>query len=358
MVSIARTLDVISQKIRGDLRREIPGTDATVWPNNLSIFSKVFAAAIHEVDLRIAWIYRQLFASTADTRHLERHAYEYGIARKSASRATGEIETTGAASTVYPAGIGYYSNGALYRTAGEAVSAGDGSLTLTVVSENAGAALNRAAGESLTLADPALYPALASEATVAADGIGGGADLETDESLRARVLDRKRRPPQGGATSDYEQIARSVPGVTKAWAWSFANGPGTVGVWFLFEGRPNGIPTAADVAVVTARIEAARLIRASLHVSAPVPNPINIEIASLSPDTASVRAAIEASLVDMLAERGRPGVAAEPFKLSRSWIAEAISIAVGEGSHVLVEPAGDVTLEDGRYPVLGSVTYG
>lgn len=357
MASTPRTLDAISAKIRGDLRRELPGTDATVWPNNLSIFAKVFALAVHELDLRFAWAYRQIFASTADARHLERHAYEYGLARKGASRATGEVTTTGDPDTVYPAGIGYWSDGALYRSAGEALSGGDGSLTLTLVAETAGAAMNRDTDETLTLADPALYPTLDAEATVGADGIGGGADTETDASLRARVLDRKRRPPQGGAASDYEQMARAVPGVTKAWAWPFANGPGTVGVWFLFEGRDNGIPTASDVLAVRTQLEARRLIRAGLSVSAPIPQAVDVTISGLSPDTQTVRAAVEASLATMLAERGRPGVASSPFVLSRSWIGEAISIAVGEGRHELVDPPGDVTFVDGRMPVLGTVTY-
>lgn len=357
MASTPRTLDAISGKIRGDLRRELPGTDATVWPNNLSIFSKVFALAVHEVDLRLAWAYRQIFASTADARHLERHAYEYGLARKGASRATGAVTTTGAADTVYPAGIGYWSGGALYRSAGEALSGGDGSLTLNLVSEAAGAAMNRDAGAALALADPALHPTLDAEATVGAAGIGGGADIETDASLRARVLDRKRRPPQGGAVSDYEQMARAVPGVTKAWAWPFADGPGTVGVWFLFEGRDNGIPTEADVVVVRTRLEALRLIRAGLSVNAPIPEPVNVKIAGLSPDTQTVRANIEASLAAMLAERGRPGVASSPFTLSRSWIGEAASIAVGEGRHELVDPPADVTFTEGKMPVLGTVVY-
>ena len=52
-----RTLDAISKAIRGDMRREMPGTDANVWPNNLSVFAKVFSAAIHEVDLRARYIY-------------------------------------------------------------------------------------------------------------------------------------------------------------------------------------------------------------------------------------------------------------------------------------------------------------
>ena len=353
-----RTLDAISRTIRGDLRRELPGTDATIWPNTLSVFAKVFAAAIHEVDLRSRWIYRQVFVSTADGEHVARHAYEYGMARKPASRATGLVETAGTPDTVYPAGIAFLSGNLRYVSSGDVRSGEDGAVSFLVHSEARGAAMNRAAGETMRLADPALHPTLDAEATVAAGGIGGGADVESDDSLRARVLDRRRRPPQGGATSDYEQFARAVPGVTKAWAHRFAYGPGTVGVWFLFEGREDGIPEPADVAVVREAIEARRLIRADLQVLAPVPFPVDVHIEGLSRDTESARAAIRASLAAMFAERARPGVAVSAALFSRSWIAEAISIAAGEDFHNLVAPAGDIILNDGRMPVLGDVTYG
>ncbi|MAY64006.1 MAG: baseplate J protein [Rhizobiales bacterium] len=358
MISIPRTLAELSQKIRGDMRRELPGTDANVWPNNLSVFGKVFALAIHEIDLRGAWLYRQIFASLADGAHLERHAYEFGLARKQPSRASGFIETTASPSTIYPAGIGFLSGGAIYRTAGEVQSLADGTVVFQVYSEGTGSAMNRDPGEVLSLADVALFPDIANAATVGYGGIGGAADREDDNSLRARVLDRKRRPPQGGALSDYEQIARAIPGVSAAWAYSFANGPGTIGLWFLFEGRDNGIPTLSDVQAVKARVDLRRLIRArGVFVSAPYPSPVDIQIRNLSPDTAAVRAKVEASLAIMFKARAQPGVAAEPFTFSRSWIAEAISSAIGEDRHELVLPAADITYASGEIPVLGAVTY-
>lgn len=357
MSFVARSLDTISKAIRGDLRRELPGTDAEIWPNTLAVFSKVVAMANHLVELRLEWVFRQLFASTAEKAQLERHAYELGLARKPASRAVGWVRTTGTAGTVYPAGIAFISGADLYRTSSEAQAGGDGTLTLRVFSERPGLAGNRAAGETLTLADAALYPTVGAQATVQSDGIGGGADTEDDTSLRARVLDRKRRPPQGGAVSDYEQFARAIPGVVKAWAWSFADGPGTVGVWFLFEGRPNFIPTPGDVTVVREALEARRLIRAGLSVAAPVAQALDITITGLSSDTAATRTAIEAGLKAMLFERARPGVAIEAFVLSRSWISEAISAAIGEDRHVLAAPLTDVVYTAGAYPVLGSITY-
>jgi uncharacterized phage protein gp47/JayE len=354
---VARSLDTISQAIRGDLRREMPGTDAAIWPNTLAVFSKVVAMAVHLVDLRLVWIYRQIFASTADAANLERHAYEYGLARRPAARAQGYILGTGTAGTIYPAGIAFLSGADLYLTSGDAIASDNGDVYLPVASDRPGAATNRDPGATFSLVDAALYPSLGGQATVDSRGIGGGADVESDDDLRARVLDRKRRPPQGGATSDYEQFALAVPGVKKAWAWSFANGAGTVGVWFLFDGRENYIPNGADVVAVQEEIEARRLIRARLFVSAPIPAPLDITISGLSDDSADTRAAIEASLTAMLYDRAKPGVAIESFMLSRSWVSQAISEAIGEDRHKLVLPADDVMFADGQYPVLGTVNY-
>ncbi|MEP9397937.1 baseplate J/gp47 family protein [Mesorhizobium sp. KR2-14] len=354
---IPRSLEAISRAIRGDLRRELPGTDAMVWPNTLSVFSKVVAMAIQLVEYRAEFIYRQIFASTADRRHLERQAFEFGMARKPASRATGRIVTTGTPDAIYPAGIGFLSDDVMYRSSGEARAMPDGTLFVLVHSEDAGAHTNREIDDELQLADPALFPSLGQTAHVDYAGLGGGADMESDESLRARILDRKRRPPQGGAYSDYERMVADIPGVAKAWAWPFAGGPGTVGVWFLFEGRENLIPTDADIAVVRDEIDARRLIRAGLFVNAPRPEPLDITIAGLGLDTVEVRSRIEGDLRAMLLERARPGVAAEAFVLSRSWISEAISGAIGESRHRLISPLDDVTYTDGGYPVLGTVTY-
>lgn len=354
---IPRTLDAISRAIRGDLRRELPGTDAMVWPNTLSVFSKVVAMAVQLVEYRAEYIYRQIFASTADRRHLERQAYEFGMARKPASPSIGSITTTGTPGAVYPAGIAYLSGSDLFRTSSEARAPDNGVIVFLVHSDGTGAAMNRAPTDTLNLADIALYPTLGAQAVVATDGLGGGADVEDDESLRARVLDRKRRPPQGGAYSDYEQFALAVPGVIKAWAWPFADGPGTVGVWFLFAGRPDLIPTAPDILAVREELESRRLIRAGLSVSAPLPVPVDVVISGLGRDTVETRADIEASLGRMFFDRAKPGVATEAFVLSRSWIAEAISQAIGEERHVLASPLADPIFTDGQYPILGQVSY-
>lgn len=347
----------IAAGLRGTLRRYLPGTDALVWPNNLTVIVKTVAAGLADMHLRAQWLYAQIFASTATLQHLERHAAEFGLYRKPASRAVGIVELEAVADTIYPAGIRFLVGEALYRSISDARAAMNGVVKLTIASENFGSAMNVDAGAEISRADTGLFPGLATEGVVDPGGIGGGADVETDDSLRDRVLDRKRRPPQGASEADYEQWARGVPGVLKAWSHRFSHGPGTVGTWILFENRPNFIPMPSDIEAVQAVIDARRIIRSEHYVVSPLPTALVLTISGLGIDSVNVRAAIEASVKAMIFDRAKPAFYDEPFVLSKSWIAEAISTAIGEDRHFLVSPAEDVIYYNGAYPVLTAINY-
>lgn len=354
-----RGLTTISQSVRGAFRQYLPGTDAAIRQNVNYVLGKVIALLAREYELRLEWLYKQLFLSTAtDLEHIRIHTADYRIYQKPAAAASGAIIGAGAASTTYPAGVRWYSGGVTFVSTAPFTSDGAGAWTASVRAEQTGATTNRSADAVMTLADASLYPTLVSQALVSAAGLGGGADTEGKESLRQRGLDRKARPPQGGALPDYEQFARDVPGVLKAWAWQFTNGIGSIAVYFLFDGRPNSIPTSADVEAVQAAIDARRLIRVDDAVAiAPIASSVDITITDLSVDTAEVRAAIEGNLIELFAERARPGIASDPFVLPVAWISESISTATGEDRHTLTMPASDLTFTNGHIPVLGDVTY-
>ena len=354
-----RSLDEIGAAVRGAFRQFLPGTDATLRQAFVWVAGKVVALLAREYELRLAWIFAQLFVRTvSDTAILRMHGADYRIYQKPAAAASGTLTGTGQAGLTYPAGVRFYSAGVTYVTTAPVTAASDGTISALVTAESRGAATNRDAGAVLTLADPALYPSLGQDFEVAAGGLGGGADIEDLESLRKRILARKAQPPQGGALGDYESFALEVPGVLKAWAHQFTNGIGSIAVYVLFNGRTDYIPAPSDVAAVQAYIDAKRLIRVDDGVAvAPIPAPLAVTLADLDPDTPDIRAAIEANLRSMLFTRARPGLVSAPFTLSRSWVSQAISDAAGEDSHTLISPAADVTYVGGQIPVLGTVTY-
>ncbi|NLS02329.1 baseplate J/gp47 family protein [Rhizobium sp. P32RR-XVIII] len=354
-----RSLSDASARIRGAFRQYIPGSDSALKNSFVTIVAKVLAGLSHEFELRIAYLAKQLFLTTATGQFLALLCAEIGIYRKQASAASGMVTGTAASSTTYPAGIRLISGNITYVSTAVATSAADGTLSLPVTSEAKGAAANRDADGALSLADPLLFPDLGQEWTVTIGGLGGGADIESDESLRARGLQRKRNPPGGGTLTDYERIVLGVSGVLAAWAFRSANNPGGVYVYFLFGGRANSIPISSDVETVQAAIDAQRLIRVDDSVAVPpVARPIDVTINGLAGDTSDIRIAIEAAISAMFVTRCRPGIVGNTFTVSLSWINEAISGVSGEDRHVLAAPVADIVLTGGQFPVLGTVTYG
>lgn len=359
MAFTIRSLHEISRAARGAFRQYLKGTDASLKQNVLYATAKAVALLAEQYELRFFWLARQMFLSSAThPAWIARHCADVGIFLKPAAAAAGAIEGTGAPSTVYSAGIRFSGGGNTYLSTAPSTSDGGGAVTFLVVCEQAGAASNREDGAVLNLTDPSLNSSLSAEFEVSAGGLGGGADIETTDSLKARGLYRKRNPPRAGSLTDIEDLVNAVPGVIRSWAFRVPASPGAVTVLFLFAGRTNSIPEAGDVAVVQAAIDARRLIRVDAgEASAPVAKVVDVTISGLSSDTADVRAAIAAAIRAMFVARCRPGIAGNTFTVSKSWIAEAISGATGEDRHVLSAPPTDITLTNGEFPVLGSLTF-
>lgn len=370
------TLDTLSQRLRGLFRAELPGTDAAIWPNNLYVTGKVVAAGLFEAYLRLSWIYRQIFASTADGTHLERHGYEHGVVRKGATAASGPVTLTGTAGTEIPAGSQLSGpGGGLYSVTAAVTVPDGGTASVAVLASTAGSAGNLPSGAAMTLLSG--ISGLDDAGTVGSAGITGGTDAEGDADFRARILAVKRDRGHGGAVFDYERWALEVEGVARVQVVPLLHGPGTVGVWPLAGGTGAAVIPSDDlVEAVAAHIGAVAWtgaetppldaydqyqglhpVTAWVFVLKPQAQTVDITIRDLTPDTEAVRAEVLAELADMFDARAQVATAAKPFALSRSWIAEAISAAAGETRHVLVSPVADVTVTPGCYPVLGTVSF-
>jgi len=185
---------------------------------------------------------------------------------------------------------------------------------------------------------------------VAAPGLAGGADAESDARLLDRLLLRLRRPPHGGAAHDYVQWALEVPGVTRVWPVS--ESVGAVTVRFAVDGAPHGpAPNSGEIAAVQAYIDARRPVTAEVTALAPVLLPVDVTL-SVTPDTTAVRAAVVAGLEALFAREGAPGAT-----ILLSHVREAVSLSIGETDHVVAAPAADVEPGPGEMPVLGTVTF-
>lgn len=344
------TLTELISRCESDISTSL-GVGKLLRRSVLGVLARVQAGSVHLLYGYIDWVIKQVFASTAEAEYLELQASEYGISRKSASYAVGNVGFIGIDGSVIAAGTRLQrSDGAIFDMTAEVIAVAPGTTTVAVRAISAGESGNTNSGVTLTLTSP--IAGVASVATVAVGGIGSGADAESDESLRARVLTRKRQPPHGGASFDYEVWAKEVAGVTRAFVYGRYLGPGTVGVAILADDAEDGpIPDSELVDTVQDYIEARRPVTADVTVFAPVAKLMNCTI-HVSPATEAVKAAVEAELTDMLRRDAVPG---GPVLLSR--IREAVSIAAGESDNAVTVPSANFTTSAGEIAVLGAIAW-
>lgn len=343
------TLTTLIDRARADLDSRLPGADSRLRRSALDVLARVHAGGLHGLYGYVDWAARQLMPDTADAEHLDRWASVWGVARKEAVAAAGEVALTGDNGVEVPAGsVLQRGDGADYVTTAD-VTIAMGVATAAVEAVTAGAAGDALAGVTLTFVSP--IAGVSSTATVNAPGLSEGLDQEADPALRERLLERIRQQPRGGAANDYVRWAKEVPEVTRAWVYPEKNGLGTVGVAFVMDGRPVIIPEPADVAAVDAWIADRRPVTADVETFAPTADPLDLTI-ELTPDSTEVRVAVEASLLDLLAREAEPG-----GTILISHIREAVSVAAGETDHILTVPSANVVAAAGDIAVLGTITW-
>ncbi len=232
-------------EIRADYLRDLRNLDAAAdidaGSDNYTRASALAALAEGQYQHQ-AWILRQVFADTADSRYLERHCVNYGLYRKQATAADGMATVHGAAGTVFVAGTVLTVGDHVYRTAADVTLTGTGAA-VAVTAAATGSAYNLAKATAATVAAPPQGGA--AEATI--DKMTGGSDAEDDPALLARYLDRLRHPPAGGCRYDYYRWCMSVDGVAGAIIYPLRRGNGFVDAVIL---GADGLPSAQTLAAV------------------------------------------------------------------------------------------------------------
>ncbi|MET3485355.1 baseplate J/gp47 family protein [Methylobacterium sp. 1973] len=319
-------LPSVRRENRDNLAAFLPGADASVPNNALRVLSDQNAGGAFLNLKYLAYIAKNALPDQSEGDWLLRWANILFGGPKAATFAAGTIAVTGVKGTLLEAGsILSTSDAVEYQTAADVYLSAD-ATPVAVTCLTAGAIGNRDAGAPLSLS--VAVSGVNAQATVIL--IDGGADTESDDDLRTRVLLRLRRPPMGGDADDYVQWTLAVPGVTRAWSSPNGMGIGTVVVRFLCDALRagnGGLPTDDDVANVRAYLDTVRPVCVKdFFVVAPIPQGLEITIRNLSDDTPSMRLAIEAALQMLLLERAAPGQT-----IYAAWVSAAISEVVGEG---------------------------
>lgn len=346
MFSRPSLADII-QRVRNDVLSRL-STDDVLRRADAEVYARVMGGVAHGLYGFIEWLSSQVIYDTAEVEYLDRWCSIWGVTRKAAAAATGTVTFTVQAGAVIPAGTLLQAlDGVQYETSADATVAAP-TATAPISAVAPAAAGNRAVGQSLAL----VSPVVGVQPTATASALSGGADIETDDALRARLLSRIQQPPHGGAANDYIAWALEVAGVTRAWVFPMELGGGTVTVRFVRDNDATPIPDAAEVAAVQAYIDERRPVTAQVTVVAPTAVPLNFTIQGLTPNNATVQAAVQAELQDLLLREATPG-----GTILLSHIRAAISSAAGETDYVLTAPAADVTNTTGNMSTMGTITW-
>ena len=294
------TLSTIIDRMRSSLASSMPNSDTRLRYSVEDIFIRIFAGSIHGAYGFAEWASKQIFFDTAEAEYLERIAANFGIERVQPSAATGDVDFTGTNGTLIPAQTELTRRDGVTYTTVDDVSISAGAATVGVTATTPSASSNALESSILTLSTP--ISGIDQNATVAAGGLSGGADAESDDALRARLALRLQTPPRGGGDGDYVAWALEVPGVTRAWQFANMYGIGTVGIGFVRDNDDDIIPSDGEVDTVQAYIDSVRPVTADAQVYKLTRVDVDVTL-SVTPNNSSVRSAIQAELENLFFEK-------------------------------------------------------
>lgn len=248
--------------IEGSFKRDI-----------INATSEEFKNAYFELDL----IKDAVFAGTSWGEYLTAKCSDFGIDRKLAVKAHGEVTVKGTQNAWIPVNSLFQStSGYKFYTIKESYIGDSGSAIIPIEAEKPGTEYNLEAN-TITLIPMSIGGVSAvnnDKPTI------DGFDEESDEALYQRYSDFIRLPATSGNIYHYNLWATSVSGVGGCRIKDLVNGPGTVGVAIV---DSNGDKASQDlINKVKAYIELKRPVGAKVIVSTPEIQTINITVNGLT----------------------------------------------------------------------------
>lgn len=239
------------------------------------------------------------------------------------------------------------------------ITAGFTSAYATVESTAFGAANNQDADAELTLQTPIV--GIDNTCYVTYSTLAGGTDQEADTALRSRFLYRLQNPVAQFNAAAITAAAKEVNGVTRVFVQEITPAVGQVTVYFMRDGEDPAIPSAAEVTTVRNRILEllpANTDPSDLFVAAPTAVPVNFTFTALSPDTTTMRTAIEDSLDQLFGDTLDVGedMTEDAY---RSAIYNTIDTVTGDRlvSFTLSAPSGTVTIASSEIATKGTIMW-
>lgn len=354
----------------GTVATVINAGEQFVGSNNVT-YSVVSPAAVEVVALLVTSITRSGTTATAAT------STPHMLATAMQTTISGAVETAyNGLFAVTVTGPNTFT----YQVAGSPSTPATGTITetsnfasLDVQAITTGPGTNMQAGGTLNVS----ISGLDSLAYVQFGGLGGGADLESNDDYRDRIIE-SRSNISGVFTEDQIKIAaRTISGNTRVFVKRpiTALGSGT-------QGLPSYSPAAGQVVVIIVRDNDANIIptqsvldqtkdaiitlgklpahtRADdVFVLAPVAQVIDFTFSAISPNTQTMKTSIRNQLTAFFQD----SVTFEediPAASYQGSIQNTRDTVTGDrlASFALSSPPGDIVVADGNIPILGTVTF-
>ncbi len=212
--------------------------------SDLGIRLRVLAGEIFNLRSGMDWLKRQVFPQTAGGEFLELHAGQKGLSRQGAALASGTLTFSRQSALTYPLTIPLGTICTLegdeairyVTTQAAELDAGALSVTVPAAAEQGGVQANAAAGTVTRM----VTPPVGIEAVTNESPFTGGADAETDDQLRARLLQLLRNQSNGANRAFFTNFAMGYDGVYSANTVAAADAAGTVQVYVC--GQDGGVP--------------------------------------------------------------------------------------------------------------------
>ena len=234
-----------------------------------------------------------MFVNTSTGIWLDKRGAEYAIHRKQGTKAKGVCTFSGQQNTLIPAGsVCSTLSGLLFLVKTDTVIGENGTVDIAVEAQEIGGQYN-VLPKSINILPVHINGV--SDVTNK-EKISGGSDVETDDELAQRILEKLQKPATSGNIYHYRQWAKEVNGVGEVKVFPLDNGPGTVTVMPITNtGRS---PDTEIIQKVKEHIEQNRPIGATVTVTAPTEKLIAVDaVLTISPSTSidTVKTAYEKS---------------------------------------------------------------
>jgi uncharacterized phage protein gp47/JayE len=289
----------------------------------------------------------------------------FGVTVPAAAKATGTVSVTGQNEAEIAEGTALTRiDGLVFiTTAAVAFGVAEETIVVAVEAEELGSEYNTDVGTELELA---LVASDDIDPTAVVVSITGGSDPADPTTKIALLQSRLSQGQAPGTVEFYRLLALGFSAsISRVFVEPAGLGPGTVVVFFVNR-NPDGsdddvltLPSEGEIAALLAYLDqdTVRRVNDRLVVRAPTLVAVDMEIA-ITPNTAEVQAAIEASLRARFLEDYDTG----GYTIPNSEISGAISGADGEISHTVLDVGGDGASADavalfGEILQVGTITF-